>query len=343
MGTTDVTGLIDTGACVTILSKHVYTQLKQEASILKEIRSSKRFVAAGRGNTIQSYREILVDVTCGGVHLGTHTCFVLPSDETDILLGGSLARKILESGLADMKYPEKVQYTVGTERKEQVSSSKNIDYVTARSYPVHQSTQRMTGFRDSESAQENSRANVPADHLHTRKITDYPPQAHKDSHLPTEEMLAMAEKKVRELIKEGFVVETTGSKWLIPIHLVKKTNGTWRFCLGLRRLNLLTTQDNYPLPKIATITDDLRDMKYFTKLDIKDGFFRVPLVEETQHKTTFKLGKTCYKFRKKKNKVNKICVSVRIGREKTRMKNLFFGVLWWCSIVEKRRKAEVER
>ncbi|KAI5169855.1 hypothetical protein NEIRO03_2725, partial [Nematocida sp. AWRm78] len=105
-----------------------------------------------------------------------------------------------------------------------------------------------------------------------------------------------AYEKVQELMHDGFVVETENEGWLIPIHLVKKPDGRWRFCLDLRRLNLLTTQDNYPLPKIHTITDDLRDMRFFTKLDIKDGFFRVPLDEHSQFKTTFKIGTQCYKF-----------------------------------------------
>ncbi|KAI5168206.1 hypothetical protein NEIRO03_0877, partial [Nematocida sp. AWRm78] len=86
------------------------------------------------------------------------------------------------------------------------------------------------------------------------------------------------------------------SDWLIPIHLVRKPDGRWRFCLDLRRLNLLTVQDNYPLPKIQTITDEIRDMRFFTKLDIKDGFFRVPLEKYSQHKTNFKVGANCYKF-----------------------------------------------
>ncbi|KAI5156990.1 hypothetical protein NEPAR06_2382 [Nematocida parisii] len=110
------------------------------------------------------------------------------------------------------------------------------------------------------------------------------------------EKIESAYEKVQELMHDGFVVETEGGSWLIPIHLVKKPDGRWRFCLDLRKLNLLTTQDNYPLPKIQTITDDLRDMRFFTKLDIKDGFFRVPLDERSQYKTTFKIGTQCYKF-----------------------------------------------
>ncbi|KAI5129403.1 hypothetical protein NEPAR04_1462 [Nematocida parisii] len=58
------------------------------------------------------------------------------------------------------------------------------------------------------------------------------------------EKMESAYEKVQELMHDGFVVETEGGSWLIPTHLVKKPDGRWRFCLDLRRLNLLTTQDN---------------------------------------------------------------------------------------------------
>ncbi|OAG32578.1 hypothetical protein NEIG_02557 [Nematocida sp. ERTm5] len=110
------------------------------------------------------------------------------------------------------------------------------------------------------------------------------------------EKIATAKSKIQELIQDGFVMPSDKSDWLIPIHLVRKPDGRWRFCLDLRRLNLLTVQDNYPLPKIQTITDEIRDMRFFTKLDIKDGFFRVPLDKHSQHKNNFKVGANCYKF-----------------------------------------------
>lgn len=61
-------------------------------------------------------------------------------------------------------------------------------------------------------------------------------------------------------------------------------------------MNILTEHDDYHLPNISTITDDIRDMRYFWKLDIIDGFFRALLAPETQHKTTYKIEETCYKF-----------------------------------------------
>ncbi|KAI5172403.1 hypothetical protein NEFER03_1506 [Nematocida sp. LUAm3] len=108
--------------------------------------------------------------------------------------------------------------------------------------------------------------------------------------------IAIAEEKVKELVREKFVVPAKRNDWLIPIHMVEEADNSWRFCLDLRQLNTYTQQDNYPLPSIITFTDDLLDMKYFTRISIKDGFFQVPLAQESQHKVTFKVGQSCYKF-----------------------------------------------
>ncbi|KAH9387116.1 uncharacterized protein NEMAJ01_2012 [Nematocida major] len=119
--------------------------------------------------------------------------------------------------------------------------------------------------------------------------------AHEARYVP-KERLAVACKRVRELVQQGFVVKSTESEWLNPIHLVKKSSDEWILCLDLRELNLLVAQDTYPLPNVTTVTDDLLGTQYFTKISIKDGFLRVPLAEKAQAKTTFKLGKTFYRF-----------------------------------------------
>ncbi|KAI5187367.1 hypothetical protein NEHOM01_2121 [Nematocida homosporus] len=54
-----------------------------------------------------------------------------------------------------------------------------------------------------------------------------------------------------------------------------KPSGKWRLCADLRKLNGMTEQDNYPIPDIQYLTDHIRGKKIFSKLDIKDGFYRI--------------------------------------------------------------------
>ena len=59
------------------------------------------------------------------------------------------------------------------------------------------------------------------------------------------ENIQKAKNLVLELEQKGYV-EKAKSDWLIPIQLVRKPNGKDMFCLDLRGLNKLVTQDNYP-------------------------------------------------------------------------------------------------
>ena len=83
---------------------------------------------------------------------------------------------------------------------------------------------------------------------------------------------------------------------------MKKPNGTYRLCADprklrkLRKQNELVEQDSFPIPTISVITDPLRGQRYFSVLDIKDGF-RVPLKEDHRHKTTFRVDVKLYQYK----------------------------------------------
>lgn len=102
---------------------------------------------------------------------------------------------------------------------------------------------------------------------------------------------------LKPLIQNNYVSELeTPSKWLTPLMLVKKPSGIDRVCLDLRGLNGLVQQDNYPIPNILTLTDPIRNKRIFTKLDLKDAFFRIPLNYNDRCKTAFKVGTKMYQF-----------------------------------------------
>jgi len=61
--------------------------------------------------------------------------------------------------------------------------------------------------------------------------------------------LEWIDKKVEEMRKHG-INEPAASPWASNVVLVKKKDGTLRFCIDYRRLNSVTRQDNYTLPLI---------------------------------------------------------------------------------------------
>ena len=97
---------------------------------------------------------------------------------------------------------------------------------------------------------------------------------------------AEVEKQVQKLQDQG-MISPSDSAWASPVVLVKKKDGSWRFCIDYRRLNNVTNQDAYPLPRIDESLDALAGSKYFSTLDLTSGYWQVPLDPDAQEKSAF--------------------------------------------------------
>ena len=67
----------------------------------------------------------------------------------------------------------------------------------------------------------------------------------------------------------------------------RKKDDTWRFCIDYRRLNAVTRQDAYPLPRIDDSLDALAGSRFFSTLDLTSGYWQVPLSQDAQEKSSF--------------------------------------------------------
>ena len=94
----------------------------------------------------------------------------------------------------------------------------------------------------------------------------------------------IVQKAIKEMHEQG-VVEPSNSPWMSPIVLVKKKDGTQRFCVDYRKLNEVTRKDSYPLPRIDTTLDALAGSKWFSTLDMKCGYWQVNMEEKTAFST----------------------------------------------------------
>jgi hypothetical protein len=92
-------------------------------------------------------------------------------------------------------------------------------------------------------------------------------------------------------LERNDIIEASHSLWSNPVVLVRKRNGNLRFCIDLRKLNDLVELDTYEIPRVNEIIVQLRDQEYFSVIDLKDGFFQIPIDKSDREKTTFYTGK----------------------------------------------------
>lgn len=79
-------------------------------------------------------------------------------------------------------------------------------------------------------------------------------------------------------------------------HSVPKKDGSLRLCVDYRGLNKVTVKNRYALPLISEILDRVQGAKFFTKVDIKDAYYRVRIQEGDEWKTAFRSRYGHYEF-----------------------------------------------
>ena len=102
-------------------------------------------------------------------------------------------------------------------------------------------------------------------------------------------------KHVEDMLQHG-VVQPSTSPWAAPIVLVKKKDGTTRFCVDYRKLNDVTRKDAYPLPRIDETLDALAGAKVFTTLDLASGYWQVEMDAADREKTAFATRHGLFEF-----------------------------------------------
>jgi len=102
--------------------------------------------------------------------------------------------------------------------------------------------------------------------------------------------------KIIHEMKENGVIEESYSPWISPAVLVKKKDGSLRFCVDYRKLNAVTVKDSYPLPRIDDILSQLAGNIWFSTLDLKSGYWQIKIRPEDRQKTAFSIGSGLWQF-----------------------------------------------
>ena len=92
--------------------------------------------------------------------------------------------------------------------------------------------------------------------------------------------------EIHGMLAAGVIEEST-SPWTFPIVPVKKKDGTVRVCVDYRRLNSVTEDDVYPMPRVDDLIEQAGSAAYISTLDLSKGYYQVALKVEDKAKTAF--------------------------------------------------------
>ena len=101
--------------------------------------------------------------------------------------------------------------------------------------------------------------------------------------------------EVRKMLETG-AIRPSSSPWASPIVLVRKKDGSVRFCVDYRKLNDATKKDVHPLPRTSDMLESLAGAKIFTTLDAASGYWQIPMSPPDIEKTAFICSEGLFEF-----------------------------------------------
>jgi hypothetical protein len=107
--------------------------------------------------------------------------------------------------------------------------------------------------------------------------------------------LKLLKAELDSLLVNGFI-RPSASPWGSPALFVPKKDGTQRLCIDYCSLNAVTIKKKCPLPRIDDLMDQLRQAKFFNKIDLQTSYHQMKVRLEDIHKTVFVTRYGQYKY-----------------------------------------------
>ena len=103
------------------------------------------------------------------------------------------------------------------------------------------------------------------------------------------------QRQLKELLDAGFI-QPSKAPYCTLVLFQKKHDGSLWMCIDYRTLNKVMVKNKYPIPLIVDLFNQLGRARYFTKLDLRSGYYQVRITEEDEPKTTCVTKYGSYEF-----------------------------------------------
>lgn len=97
-------------------------------------------------------------------------------------------------------------------------------------------------------------------------------------------------------MQDSGVFQPSHSPWASPVVLVRKKDGSHRFCVDYREVNSVTKRDQFPLPRVDDLLDQLGETRYFSMLDLASGYWQIKVHPKSRAKTAFVTHQGLHEF-----------------------------------------------
>ena len=78
--------------------------------------------------------------------------------------------------------------------------------------------------------------------------------------------------EIKKMLANG-IIRPSKSPWASHVVIVRKKGREKRLCVDYRRLNKVTEEDKYPIPRIDDLLDSLGGAVWFSTMDLASGFW----------------------------------------------------------------------
>lgn len=282
--------LVDTGACWS----HIGDRLAATLRAKKIVPTSSGKVRLANGKCVKTCGNFTFPLTTRNGQRWTIDASHLPPLQSDLILGMNSMIKMqavidTEHRVVSLGEEEDGIGKVSDEAPTTPSAKPDLCLLSSDEH------ERLEKFLEEEFSRFSTCARVTQVGQHHIRLTDTTPI--KQRHRPLNPaMQAVANRELDEMLEKG-VVEPSESPYSSPIVLIPKKDGSYRFCVDYRAINQVSQKDAYPLPQIPAILDKLRDTKYVSSLDLRHGYWQIPLTNASKPITAFTVpGRGLYQF-----------------------------------------------